>query len=105
ASETTVTHVRELLGRALAAQDRVAMREAAEAADDVAMVHGPLGVAVATSPDQCDRTLLLGEILCVLERQVAEPPEFRRELPVLAGVHHPACEVHGQRIGRVRMPG
>src|SRR4051812_17940644 len=59
----------DLLGRAIAAEHLVSMREAAEAGDDVAMLDRMLVILlVAQRGEQRAAELLVAEVLAVLER-------------------------------------
>src|ERR1700716_3241602 len=58
-----------------AAEHGVAVREAAEAANDIGMQFGPFDrIRVAGCAVESDAALLVGELFRVLERQVKEHP-------------------------------
>src|SRR3954464_11078694 len=58
-----------LLGRRGAAQNRIAMRKAAEAADDVGMALGIFQIFIVGLPIQRDAALLIVHVLRMHERQ------------------------------------
>ena len=77
--EAAAVEKRLFLGRGGAAEHGVAMRKAAEPADDVGVQLGPFHeVGVAGRAEQRDAALLVGERLGVLERQVEELPVGQR---------------------------
>ena len=66
-----------------AAQRRVAVRESAEATDDVGMLLGVFReLVVAVAARERDAAFLIGEIFRVLEREVEELAFRVRDLPV-----------------------
>src|SRR3954467_7968169 len=68
----------DLLLRAVAAEHLVAMREAAEAGDDVAMLDRILVILlIAQRGEQRAAELLVAEVLAVLERHEEEHAHFR----------------------------
>src|SRR5690242_17109526 len=74
-----------LIGRGGAAEDGVAMREAAEPADDVGVQLRPLQLlGVANGAKQRAAALLVGGGLGMLERQIEELPTVGRRLQVEA---------------------
>ena len=92
---------RLLLGRGGAAEHGVAVREAAEAADDVGVQLGPFeGVGVAARAVERDAALLVGERLGMLERQVEEAALRHRDLPVEAASDRARGDLARKRIGR-----
>src|SRR3974390_2367146 len=90
-----------LLRRGGAAERRVAMREAAEPADDVGMQLGPFDrVRVAGRAVERDAALLVGERFGMLERQVEEAALRHGKALVEAAVDRSRCDGARQRIGR-----
>src|SRR6185436_16626674 len=82
---------RQLFGRRRAPEHGIAMRIAAEAANDLCMLFGPFELVgercFAFEPRvELDRTLLGGDILGVLERQVEEQALIGAKRRVAAGV-------------------
>src|SRR5476651_1509573 len=72
-----VLEVLEFLGRAGAAQYLVAMREAAEAGHDVAMLDRRLGLFfVGDGAQQGAGEVLISEIFAVAERHIEEQPRI-----------------------------
>src|SRR5215471_14471128 len=66
-----------------AAQRRVAVRESAEATDDVGMLLGVFrGLIVAIAARERDAAFLIGEVFRVLEREIEELAFGVRDLPV-----------------------
>src|SRR5262245_21901174 len=63
---------------ALAAEDLVAMREASEAAHDVAMMLGVRKIVRADAARQRHRTFLVGQVLGMRERQQEEFAQLAR---------------------------
>src|SRR5690606_25537421 len=91
---------RRFLCRRLAAEQGVAVREAAETPDDVAVLDRVALVERAEQPDQLDGALLIGEILGVLEGQVDEEPQILRDVPVEAGRNGTLCKAERERVRR-----
>ena len=91
-----------LLGRGGAAEHGVAVREAAEPADDVGVQLRPFQqVGVAGRGKQRAASLLVGQGLGMLERQVEKLPSGDGTLPVEAARQRPLGDGAGQRIGGV----
>src|SRR5262249_46605213 len=90
------------LRRGGAAEYRVAVREAAEAADDVGV---PLGMfqefVVAVAACQVDAALLVGEIFRMLERKIEERAQPAPHLRVEAAGEGASGDRARQRIGLV----
>src|SRR3954453_12834278 len=93
--------------RVLSAEHRVAMREAAEFANDLTMAIRVIGRLVTEIAAQCleqaDRLILVREILGMFERQVDEDPLDGGERRVEAGGDHAARDVPGVRVGGERL--
>src|SRR5690606_16367045 len=104
AREPAFPEERLFLGGALPPEYRIPVREAPEPPDDVPVVQRPRRIAAARL-DQRHGTVLVRGVLVVLDRQVAEDPQFRRDLAIVARGQHPFGEMPGQGIGRVRVPG
>src|SRR5690349_21001776 len=87
----------QLLGGRRPTQDRVAVGEAAEARDDVAVAHGEVvGLLVAQGREQLDAAVLLREVLGVHERHVEEGALRRRQLAI--GAARDPVEREAQRL-------
>src|SRR5687768_4484253 len=86
AEATTRIQVSLLVRRADAPERTVAMREAAEAGDDVVVGVRVPRVAGIERRDQGDRAFLVGQGFGVLERHVEEDPQIRIDLVVESGL-------------------
>src|SRR5690606_19570235 len=100
AGESARVEKRPLFGRRLAAEQRVAMRKAAETPDDVAMLDHVALVNAAERPDQLDGEILIREILRMLERHVHEDAQIERDLTVEPGRDGAAREAAREGIRR-----
>src|SRR3954451_21445763 len=88
------------LGFCLSSQRCIAMREAAETADDVDMQLTPADLlGVADTAKQCEPAFLVGQIFRVLERQVEELPVFFDELLIEAAADGAVGYCACQRVG------
>src|SRR4029453_16459423 len=79
----------DLLGRAGTTEDRVAVRKAPEAPDDVAVgkrvaIRLESRLDEVERPGELAREILVRELLGMLERQIEEEPLHRRPVPVEA---------------------
>src|ERR1700704_284200 len=84
-----------------AAEHGVAVREAAEPANDVGMQFGPFDrIGVAGCAVEGDAALLVGEIFRMLERQIEERPLGDRDDLVEAARGRARRDRARQRIGR-----
>src|SRR5471030_128295 len=93
-----VLEVLEFIGRAGAAQHLVAVREAAEAGDDVAMLDRRLGLYfVGDGAEQGAGQFLIGESLAVAERHIEEQPRIGRERRGIEAAERKARD--GERLG------
>src|SRR5690606_19411705 len=81
----------------------VAVREAAEALDDVEVAHRVVERHLAQVAHQRYRVFLVGDAFGMLEGQVAEHPQAFFDLLVQPGFDHAPGVVQGQRIGGVGM--
>ena len=93
------------IGRGVPAQYVVAMREAAEALDDVVMTNCVLQKLLAGILVQADRKFLIGQILGMRERQVEEDASRCVDLLVMAGSDRFSGEVASERVGRIHVTG
>src|SRR5690606_31961303 len=100
----------------LAAQDRVAVREAAEALDHVAVSDGVVEEGLelrarvrrrlgGERPEALDRDRLRGRILGVLEGEVEEGALVERQLLVLAARERAARQLERVGVGGERVGG
>src|SRR5712691_7536288 len=104
-------HERDLLRRRDPTEDRVAVREAAEAFDDldvgpaVAAEATALGVAIAAITGQAlgqhPRAALVGEVFAVVERHVEELAPRRRERGIEAAGQRPVRDAARHPVGRI----
>src|SRR6266851_6854138 len=104
-------HKRDLLRRRDSAEDRVAVREAAEALDDldvgpaVASEAAALGVAIIAITGQAlgqsPCAALVGEIFAVVERHVEELAPGRRDRGIEAAGQCPVGGGERRRVGRI----
>src|SRR5207253_9402894 len=91
-----------LVRSARAAQDRVAVREASEAPDDVGMLLGIFReFSIAVVARQLQAALLVGEIFRMHQRQIEELPLGVRQLPVEAAPKGAIGGRAGELVGRV----
>src|SRR5712692_3203949 len=91
-----------LLGPGGTAQHRVAVREAAEAADDVGMLLGIFGESIiAVAARQHQAVFLVRKILRMHERQIEKLALGMRELPVEASGDRTIRDGTGERVSPV----
>src|SRR5438445_4462323 len=75
AGEAAAIEERLFHARGRAAERRITVREAAEAADDVGVQLGPFQeIGIAQRADQRDGAFLIGKLFGMLERQIEEQP-------------------------------
>src|SRR5687768_3867466 len=91
AGEAALGQERQLLGGAGAAEQRVAMREAAEALDDIAVAYRILQDFGAEVGAQREAVLLVRQILGVPEGQVEKEPEFRVDRSIVTSLNSNVC--------------
>src|SRR6188474_122924 len=84
ALEPAAIQKRLFLRRGRAAEHGVAMREAAEAADDVAVLFGVFQIVITRRAIKFDAADLVGQFLRMHERQEQEAPVPRRQVLVIA---------------------
>src|SRR5262245_5161749 len=94
-----------LLRRRGAAQDRVAMRESPEAANDTGMALGIFAeLVIAVAARQLQAAFLVRQIFRVHERQIEELALGMRDLPVEAATDCAPGHAAGKFVGRIRAP-
>src|ERR1043166_6254454 len=98
--EPAAVQKRLLLRGRLAAEHGVAMREAAEAADDVAVLLGVFQVLIARRAVKLDAAELVGEFLRMHERQEQKAAVFGRQVLVVGALERAVGGRARQRIGR-----
>jgi hypothetical protein len=84
--EATVFEVPLFLRSHVAPEDRIAVREAAEAANDVAMTERVREVGLPKMPRQRHGTLLICQILGMGERQIEELGQLVIDGTIIAGL-------------------
>src|SRR2546423_274881 len=93
------------LRRRGAAQDRVAMRESPEAANDTGMALGVFAeLIIAVAARQLKAAFLIRQVFRVHERQIEELALGMRDLPVEAAADCALGDAAGELVGRVRVP-
>src|SRR5690348_11629359 len=103
-AETTGVEERTFLRRGGPAQYGVAMRKTAEAADDVVVDACPVvGVLARQRTMQEQRTLLVGQVFRMFERQIEERPQARFDLCIKPGLQRTPCIRARKSVGRISM--
>src|SRR4029077_15905178 len=92
---------RLLLGRRRAAEDRVAMRESAEAADDVAVLFGAFQACVVRRAVELDAALLIVRVFRMYERQEEKAAHVLRDVLIVAALERAVGDLTRARIGRI----
>src|ERR1700735_1908222 len=102
-SRARLRQICELIQRARTPERRVAMREASESADHIAMLRGIAGHFLAQRREQAHGFVLVGENFRVLEWQIYEHPLDLAKHPIDAACERGAGDLARLGIGRERL--